>query len=88
MMSLAPFVYTLCLLASAACSVLLIRRYIQLRTPLLLWSAACFVFLALNNLLVVLDLVLLPSVDLTMYRTASSLGAVLTLLYGFIWELD
>jgi hypothetical protein len=78
----------LSLLASVACSLLLIRRYVQYQSRLLLWSAACFVFLALNNLFVVLDLVFFPNVDFVPYRTATSLGAVSTLLYGFIWELD
>ena len=87
-MSIAPFVYLLCLAASAVCAALLVRRYFQQRTRLLLWSAACFTLLALNNLFVVSDLILFPSVNLVPYRTATSLGAVATLLYGFIWELD
>jgi hypothetical protein len=56
---------------------------------LLLWAAACFVLLAVNNLLVVIDLVLTgAAVDLTLIRQLFSLAAVLVLLYGFIWELD
>ena len=48
----------------------------------------CFVLLALNNFLVVADLVLLPAVDLRVERLALNLIAVAILLYGFIWELD
>jgi hypothetical protein len=56
---------------------------------LLLWSAACFVFLALNNLLVVVDILVTgPSIDLSIVRQLSTLIAVSVLLYGFIWELD
>jgi hypothetical protein len=84
----APWVYSLCLLTSVVCVWLLIRSYLRNRTRLLLWSAVCFVLLALNNLFVVLDLVLLPSIDFTPLRAASSLLAIATLLYGFIWELD
>lgn len=87
-MSVAPFVYLLCLLASAVCAVLLVRSYFQQRTRLLLWSAACFTLLALNNLFVVSDIILFPSLYLLPLRTITSLGAVVTLLYGFIWELD
>ncbi len=87
-MQMATLVYLLCLLASGVCGMLLVRRYWAHRTPLLLWSAACFVLLALNNLFVVSDIVLFPNVDFVPYRTAASLGAVMTLLYGFIWELD
>jgi hypothetical protein len=55
----------------------------------LLWTAACFVLLAVNNLLVVVDLVFLPdSIDLKPARLAVNLAALATLLYGFIWELD
>ncbi len=81
-------VYLLCLLTSAVCAGLLVRGYQRNRTALLLWSAACFALLAINNLLVVLDLLFLPNVDLSLARTACNVVAVGTLLYGFIWELD
>ena len=84
----ASAVYILCLLASAACAWLLIRSYARRRTLLLLWSAVSFLFLALNNLLVVIDLLLVPSIDMTIARELSSLIAVLVLLWGFIWEVD
>jgi hypothetical protein len=86
---LAPTIYTLCLLSSAACAWLLIRSFARTRTRLLLWSAACFVLLAVNNLLVVVDLMLTPpSVDLSIIRHLCSLAAISVLLYGFIWEVD
>ena len=74
-------VYTLCFLTSATCAVLLGRTFVRSRARMLFWSAACFTLLALNNLFVVFDLILLPSTDLAPYRTATSLGAVATLLY-------
>ena len=81
-------VYGLCLLTSAACAALLIRSYLRSRQPLLLWSAACFSFLAVNNLLVVLDMVVLTQSDLSAARLATGLTAVCVLLYGFIFEVD
>jgi hypothetical protein len=85
----APAVYFLCFLASACCGWLLVRSYLNNKTKLLLWSAACFVLLALNNFLLFTDLVLLPvTVDLATLRALSGLAAVCTLLYGFIWELE
>lgn len=82
---MAATVYVLCLIASIICAALLIRASLSRRAPLLIWSAACFCFLALNNLLVVIDLLLLPTqVDLSLYRQLSKLAAVSTLLYGFI----
>ncbi|HYD27785.1 DUF5985 family protein [Brevundimonas sp.] len=81
-------VYGLCLLTSAVCAGLLIRSYSRSRQPLLLWSAACFSLLAINNLLVVLDMVVLHGTDLSAARQLTSLAAVGVLLYGFIWEVD
>jgi hypothetical protein len=79
-------VYSLCLATSVLCATMLVRAYRASRSRLLLWSAACFVLLALNNLLVVADMVLLPQVDLTLARQGTALAAVLVLLFGFVWE--
>jgi hypothetical protein len=84
----ATTVYLLCFATSAGCGWLLVRSYLRHRTALLLWTAACFVLLALNNFFVVVDIVFLPDLDLRLARHASGLAAVATLLYGFIWELD
>lgn len=85
----ATAVYVLSFLTSAVCGWLLVRSYLQNRTKLLLWSAACFVLLAINNLFVVIDMILLPTqVDLAFARIALNLAAIATLLYGFIWEID
>lgn len=81
-------VYGLCLLTSALCAALLVRSWGRSRQPLLLWSAACFILLAVNNLLVVLDMVVLTGVNLSMARQLTSLAAVGVLIYGFIWEVD
>ncbi len=82
-------VYLLCLATSAACAVLLARSYFRTRARLLLWSSLCFAFLALNNLIVVIDILVFPTmVDLSLWRLAASLVAVSVLLYGFIWESE
>jgi len=78
--------YLLCFLTSLCCCLLLIRRYRRDRSKVLLWTATCFVLLALDNLLVVLDLIVLPNVDLAMLRLFCTLFAVSTLLIGFIRE--
>jgi hypothetical protein len=84
----ATAVYVLCFLTSAGCSFLLVRSYRRTRMRLLLWTAMCFVMLALTNFLVVIDLVLLPDINLRAARLASSFLGVAILLYGFIWEVD
>lgn len=89
MFAWAPAVYILCLLTSAACAWLLLKGYFRSRSQLLLWSGVCFLFLTLNSLLVTVDLLIFPSgPDLGLARSLSQLAAVVTLLYGFIWELD
>ena len=81
-------VYLLCLASSGICAALLVRSYYRHKTPLLLWSGTCFVFLAVNNLIVVLDLLIFPDVDLSVIRVVPSLMGISALLYGFIWESD
>ena len=82
----APIVYLLCFLASLACAVLLGRSYLRTRAGILMWSALCFALLALNNLLLVVDLVLISWIDFRVPRLLLSLAAVATLLFGFIWS--
>lgn len=89
MLFLAHIVYLLCLATSLVCMILLARGYRSSGSRLLLWSALCFVGLAINSLLLFLDLVVFPTgIDLTVYRTATLLGAVSLLLVGLVWEAD
>ena len=81
-------VYSLCFLTSAVCAVLLGRSYLRTRARLLLWSALCFVFLALNNFVVVLDMLVYPDADLRLARQGLAAAGVLTLLYGFIVDQE
>lgn len=81
-------VYGLCLAGSLACALLLLHAWRQTRSRLLFWTALGFVFLALNNLFLVGDLVLFPQVDLWAWRQAASGLAVAILIYGFIWEAE
>jgi len=81
-------VYLLCVATSALCAVLLGRSYLRTGTKLLMWSAYCFALLAANNLVVVVDLAVLPSVDLRLVRHSLSLAAVVVLLIGFIWSRE
>ena len=81
-------VYILCFLASSACAWLLGRSYARTGARLLMWSSLCFLFLAANNLALIIDLVVLPSVDLRPVRLLLQLAAVSLLLFGFIWDLE
>ncbi len=81
-------VYIIGTLTSAACAVLLMRGYVRGRKKLLLWSGLCFTILSISNLLIFVDLVLFPDVDLYRYRLGSASVAMLLLLYGLIWESE
>ncbi|HEY0043963.1 MAG TPA: DUF5985 family protein [Allosphingosinicella sp.] len=81
-------VYLLCFATSAACAWLLGRSYRRTGARLLLWSALCFLLLAGNNLLLVVDLLVLPDWDMRLARLLLSLGAVGVLLFGFVWDLE
>jgi len=80
-------VYLLCAATSVTCAVLLLRAYRRQHTRLLLWSSLCFVFLALNNTLLFIDLIVIPvGTDLSLWRSATALAGVGLLLFGLIWE--
>ena len=81
-------VYILCFLTSVSCAWLLGRSYGASGTSLLLWSSISFAFLALNNLLLVFDLVVWPEVDLRLPRLLLALAASCSLLFGFIYRVE
>jgi hypothetical protein len=83
-----PAVYILGTLTCFCCAVLLIRAYRQVGKRLLLWSGLCFVGLTISNLLVFVDLVVFPDVDLYRFRLAAAAVAMLLILYGLIWESE
>lgn len=83
---MAEAVYILCALTSALCAGLLYRGYRQSGARLLLWSACCFLGLTVNNGLLYIDLILLPDVDLSVWRLLPAVIGMLLLLFGLIWE--
>jgi hypothetical protein len=85
-MSAATVVYVACAATSVLCAALLVRSYLRSRVRLLLWSALCFVGLAVNNVLLVVDKKVVPDVDLEVLREVSGLVAISLLLFGLIWE--
>ena len=83
---MATLVYALCALTSLACAVLLLRGYATSRARLLLWSGLCFAGLAANNVLLLIDKRVVPTVDLSLWRSLPALAGVALLLYGLVWE--
>ena len=83
---MAETVYVLCAITALACAVMLMLSFRRTGARLLLWATLCFVGLTLNNILLYVDLVLVPNVDLSALRTGVALGGVGILLFAFIWE--
>lgn len=86
---MAGVIYTLCAITSGLCAWLLAAAWRSTRSRLLLWSSIAFAGLALNNLALWVDKLILPTqVDLILVRTSIALVAMLILLYGLIWEAE
>ena len=85
---MATVIYLLCALTSLACAVLLLRGYATNRVRLLLWVGLCFVGLTLNNVLLVIDVRVVPTLDLSLWRTLPALAGLLALIYGLVWETN
>jgi hypothetical protein len=83
---MAEVVYVLCALTSALCAGLLLRGYRASKSSLLFWSALCFLGLTSNNVLLFVDLVLVPDVDMRLWRSLPALASLLVLLYGLVME--
>lgn len=85
---MANVVFLLCAATSLACAVLLLRGYARNRVPLLLWSSLCFVGLAVNNILLVVDLIIIPDRDLLFFRNLSGFLALALLVFGLVWDSE
>jgi hypothetical protein len=83
------FVYLSSAFTAAACAWLLFRAWRRSRgVRLLLWCGVCFALLALANVMLYTDKILLPQYDLSLVRESISLLAILTLIGGFILDTE
>ena len=83
---MAMLIYALCALTALACAVLLLLGSRRSGSRMLLWSGLCFAGLAVTNGLIVVDTLTGDSIDLAMVRLIVSLGAIMLLLYGLVFE--
>jgi hypothetical protein len=83
---IAAFVYLWCCLLASACAALLLRTYRRSHERFVLWSGVCFVGLAVNNAMLVVDRLVVPTVDLSVVRLVPTLVGVAALVYGLVWE--
>jgi hypothetical protein len=84
---MANIAYILCTLTSIVCAALLLRGYKQSHSRLLFWCGLCFVGLALNNILLFID-VKTPNdvLDLSHIRSLPAVVGLLLMIFGLIWE--
>lgn len=85
---MAVTIYLLCTLTSLACAVLLLKSYRRTGHRLLFWAGLCFCGMTINNILLTLDKVVVPSIELLPLRLVTALIAVALLLYGLIYEKE
>jgi len=83
---MAEAVYVLCAVTSIACAALLFRSYRGSGMRLILWTALCFVLLGIQNVMLFIDLVIVPDLRLSLLRNLVGLAGVGVLLYGLIKE--
>lgn len=79
-------VYILCAATCLLCAVLLIRGYVQSKVSLLFWSGLCFLGLMLDNVMLYVDVIVAPDVDLVVWRKLPGLIATVLLVFGLVWE--
>ena len=77
-------IYILCALTCLLCTVLLLRRWRDSRYGLLFWSGVCFLTLTVANILLVVDRIVVPNVDLAILRHSVTLLAIVSMLVGLI----
>lgn len=83
---MAALVYLACAATALTCCILLLRGYRASRAQLLLWSGLCFAGLTLENLILLADRVIFPTIPLYLINRPLGLISVLVLLYGILWK--
>jgi hypothetical protein len=80
-------VYLLCAVTALACAVLLLRGFRRSRVRLLLWCGLFFLGLFTENVLLFVDVIVVPKVDLSGVRNSVALAGTALLLYGLVWDV-
>lgn len=83
---MAEVIYVACALTSTFCAILLVRNYGRTRLRLAFLASLCFSGLALNNLLLLLERIVMPAMNLSVTRGAVGLLAMLFLVVGLVLE--
>lgn len=83
---MAGIVYILCAILSLSCALLLLSGFRKNKFRLLFWASIGFFGFALNNILLFVDIILVPNTDLLVLRTIPALVGMMIMVYGLITD--
>lgn len=83
---MAGIVYILCAVLSLSCAVLLLSGFRKNKFRLLFWSSIGFFGFAINNVLLFVDVIMLPNTDLLVLRTIPGLIGMIIMVYGLVTD--
>ena len=81
-------IYGLCASTAFLCAWLLLRAYRARDNRLLLWSGIFFGIQTLNNIFLIIDKLVVPNIDMSIWRHTIALIAIILLLYGLIMRTE
>jgi hypothetical protein len=84
----AAILYSLCALIALFCAVMLLRSFKRTGYELLRWSSYCFFGFTVNNVLLFMDRVVFPDVDMHLWRLLTALISVGLLVYGLVFKSE
>lgn len=76
------FVYALCALTSLVCFGLLFRQHRRTPSRLAMRSSIAFLCFAISNIILFIDLIVVPQIDLQLWRNLFNLIGGLVLLFA------
>lgn len=79
-------VYLLCAATCLLCATMLFRGFARTGVRLLFWSGLCFAGLVVENVMLYIDVVVVPEMDLAVWCKVPALISLALLLFGLIWE--
>jgi hypothetical protein len=85
---MASVIYGLCASTAFLCAWLLLRAYWGGENTLLFWSGVFFSIQTLNNIFLIIDKLVIPDIDVDIWRHTIALLAILLLLYGLIMRTE
>jgi Family of unknown function (DUF5985) len=86
MTSIPGLVYILSAFTSLLSAVLLLRGAFKRRGGLLFWSGLCFLAMAVSNVLLYLNFIVFPEVDLIVVARLTTAVGITLLNIGLIWH--